>query len=196
MAPCAPRSCGRVPGVQPASSGQIYKELRKDDYLRALEADVRRQIPGAVLSVGKVGEDAATNRFELTMTLQAPRYAQVVQGRLMIVRPPQMNRLDLPTLTAPTRHTPILLEPLDERDILELALPAETAVDELPEPRSREAPFGSFAIRWQLENGRVTRSLSLRLHRTSVAPASYNDVRTFLDAFREAERLPVVLVKR
>ena len=175
---------------------QIFKDLRRDDYLRVIEADVRRQIPGAVLSLGQVGEDATTNRFELTMTLQAPGYAQIVQGRLMIVRPPQMNRLELPAFTAATRVTPVVLEPLDERDILELILPADTAVDEMPEPRRAETPFGSFSISWQVQNGRVIRNLSLRIHRSNVAPASYADVRTFLDTFREAERLPVILVKR
>jgi hypothetical protein len=189
--------------IQRASAGhpatierQRFKDLRRDDYIRALEADFRRQIPGAALTVGTVGEDAATNRFQLTMSLQAAGYAQIVQGRLMIVRPPQMNRLELPTLTAPTRLTPIVLGPLDERDTLELTLPADTAVDEMPEPRSRETPFGSFAIRWETQNGRLIRTLSLRLHRSAVAPASYTDVRTFLEAFREAERLPVILVKR
>jgi hypothetical protein len=189
--------------IQRASAGhpasierQRFRDLRRDDYIRVLEADFRRQIPGAALSVGTVGEDAATNRFQLTMSLQAPGYAQIVQGRLMIVRPPQMNRLELPALTAPTRLTPILLEPLDERDILELTLPADTAIDEMPEPRSREMPFGRFAISWEMQNGRLTRTLSLRIHRSTVAPASYNDVRGFLDAFREAERLPVILVKR
>jgi hypothetical protein len=29
-----------------------------------------------------------------------------------------------------------------------------------------------------------------------VAPAAYNDVRAFLEAFREAERQPVILVKK
>jgi hypothetical protein len=119
-----------------------------------------------------------------------------VQGRLMIVRPPQMNRIELPAFTAATRVTPIVLEPLDERDILELILPADTTVDEMPEPRRAETPFGSFSISWQVQNGRVTRNLSLRIHRSNVAPASYADVRTFLDTFREAERLPVILVKR
>jgi hypothetical protein len=66
----------------------------------------------------------------------------------------------------------------------------------MPEPRRRETPFGSFAISWQMENGRLTRNLLLRIHRSSVAPASYNDVRAFLDAFREAERQPVILVKK
>jgi hypothetical protein len=148
------------------------------------------------LSVGQVGQDAATNRFELTMTLQAPGYAQIVQGRLMIVRPPQMNRLELPALTAGTRLTPVLLEPLDERDILELTLPADTAVDEMPEPRRAETPFGSFSIDWATQNGRVTRNLSLRIQRSTVLPASYADLRKFLDSFREAERQPVILVKR
>lgn len=114
----------------------------------------------------------------------------------MIVRPPQMNRLELPSLIAPIRITPIVLEPLDQRDVFELSLPPGTSVDEMPEPRQRETPFGTFSINWQLQNERLTRTLSLRLQRSTVPAASYKDVRAFLDEFREAERLPVILVKR
>jgi Domain of Unknown Function with PDB structure (DUF3857)/Transglutaminase-like superfamily len=186
----------RASAGHPASvERQIFRELRKDDYLRAIEADVRRQIPGAVLTSGKVGEDAATNRFELTMELRAPAYAQILQGRLMIVRPP-VNRLELPVLTAASRRTPIVLEPLDERDILELALPPDSTVDELPQAQSGQTMFGSFSISWQAENGRVKRTVSLLIKRTTLPATSYGEVRAFLDAFREAERLPVVLALR
>jgi hypothetical protein len=183
----------RVSAGYPASiERQIYRDLRKDDYLRVIEADVRRQIPRAQLTVGEVREDAATNRFELKMTLQAVGYAQVLPGRLMVVQPP-MNRLDLPVLTASTRETPVLLEPLDETDVLDLGIPAGSSVDEVPEAQTRQASFGSFSIKWQAQGGRVMRNVSLVIRRSAVPAASYKEVRAFLDAFREAERLPVVL---
>jgi len=183
----------RASAGHPASiERQIYRDLRKDEYLRAIEADVRRQIPRAQLTVGEVREDAATNRFELRMTLQAPGYAQILQGRLMVVQPP-MNRLELPVLTASTRETPILLEPLDETDVLDLAIPAGSSIDEVPEPLTRQASFGSFSIKWQTMDGHVSRNVSLLIRRSTVPAASYKEVRAFLDAFREAERQPVVL---
>ena len=184
----------RASAGHPASvERQTYRELSKDQYLRALESDVRRQIPGAVLTLGQVGEDAATNRFELTMTLVAPAYAQVIQGRLMIVRPPQMRDLDLPSLPASSRRTPVLLEPLDQRDTLELTLPEDATVDELPAPVTRSAPFGTFTVRWDQAAGKVTRTLTLQIQRANVPAGFYADARTFFDGFRDAEKLPVVL---
>ena len=154
---------------------------------------MRRQIPGAVLTQGEVGEDPATNRFELSMTIQAPSYAQVVQGRLMIVRPPQMSLLDLPVFTSPSRTTPVVLEPIDERDVLTLALPADASVDETPDSVTRLTPFGAFTVQWEKEAGRVVRTVTLRVPRATVPAQSYAAVRAFFDAFHEAQRLPVVL---
>jgi hypothetical protein len=183
----------RASAGHPASiERQIYRDLRKDEYLRAIEADVRRQIPRAQLTVGEVREDAATNRFELRMTLQVPGYAQILQGRLMVVQPPR-NRFELPVLTASTRETPILLEPLDETDVLDLGIPAGSSIDEVPEPQTRQASFGSFSIKWQALDGHVSRNVSLIVRRSTVPAASYTEVRAFLDAFREAERQSVVL---
>jgi transglutaminase-like putative cysteine protease len=181
----------------PASAErQLFRGLQKDQYVRVLEADVRRQIPGATLTLGEIGDDATTNRFELTMKLEALAYAQVLQGRLLIVRPPQTVRYDLPVLTAGFRRTPILLEPREERDVLELALPPGASVDEIPEPLTREAPFGSFSVRWQADDGKVIRLVSLRIQRSSIPPESYADAKAFFDAFREAEQQPVVLARK
>jgi hypothetical protein len=183
----------RASAGRPASiERQIYRDLRKDDYLRVIETDVRRQIPRAQLTAGEVREDAATNRFELTMTLQAPGYAQILPGRLIVVQPP-LNRLGVPLLTAPTRETPVLLEPLDETDVFDLEIPAGSRIDEVPEAQTRQTSFGSFSIKWQAQGGRVTRNVSLVIKRATVPAASYKEVRAFLDGFREAERLPVVL---
>jgi transglutaminase-like putative cysteine protease len=184
----------RASAGHPASiERQIYRELRQDQYLRMVEAEVRRQIPGAAVTLGRVGDDTATNRFEVTMDVEAARYAQVLQGRLMIVRPPQLRELDLPVLDAAPRKTPILLEPLDERDALELTLPEDATVDELPGAVTRTAPFGSFTVRWEKSSGRVVRTLTLQVQRASVPAESSAVVRAFLDAFRDAEKQPVVL---
>src|SRR5262249_9035964 len=49
----------RASAGHPASiERQIYRDLRKDDYLRVIEKDVRRQIPRAQLTAGEVRDDA------------------------------------------------------------------------------------------------------------------------------------------
>jgi transglutaminase-like putative cysteine protease len=179
-------------GDQASTERYLFQALEREEYGRRLEADVRRQIPGATLALGTVGDDPDGNRFEITMKLAAPAYAQVA-GRLLIVRPPQMLRLDLPILTASARKNPILLEAREERDVLDLTPPAGATVDELPPPRSASTAFGEFSIVWRSEKGQVFRELTLRIARSTLPPESYQDVRAFLESFREAEQLPVVL---
>ena len=127
------------------------------------------------------------------MTIQAPAYAQILQGRLMIVRPPNMALSDLPVFTSSSRSTPVILEPINERDSLELMLPDDAMIDEIPETAVRSASFGSFTVRWEKAGSRVTRTLVLQIQRANIPAESYAAVRAFLDAFREAEKQPVVL---
>jgi hypothetical protein len=181
-------------GERASAERQLFATLPRDDYRRLLETEVRRQIPGATLTLGTVTDDAANNQFAMTLRVEATAYAQVVQ-KLLLVRPPQLIRLNLATIGSGVRRTPIIIEPLEERDALDIALPPGTSVDELPEPRALETAFGSFSVRWEAGDGRVTRTLSLRLRRTRMPPDAARDVRTFFEAFREAEQLPLVLAR-
>jgi len=183
-------------GTAAALERGIYQSLSREEYVRMLEAAARRQVSGASLMVGDVADDRAGNRFELSVKLQAPGYAQVVQNRLLLVRPPRTLRSELPSLASATRRTPIVLDAREEQDTFTLELPAGVVVDEMPEPRKLDTTFGQFAVAWQAQDGHVTRTLSLRMPRAVLPPSSYPEVRAFLDAFREAETLPVVLVRR
>jgi hypothetical protein len=175
---------------------QIYSSLSREEYTRRLEIDARRQVPGARLTLGQVDNDTATNRFELTSSLEAPSYAQVVQNRLLIVRPPEMTWLALPTLETSVRRLPIQVEAREDRDIFELTLPAGASVDEVPESRTVAAPFGRFSVSWQVEGTRVVRTVILQMIRTALAPSASEEVQAFLGAFREAERQPLILARR
>jgi hypothetical protein len=173
----------------------LFTSLSRDAYTRRLEAEIRRQVPGAVLTLGNAREDATTNVFQRTVQVEARGYAQVLQNRLLLVRAPQSARGDLPALTANARQTPVLLDALEERDRFEFELPAGAMVDEMPKPATRDAAFGRFSVQWRIQGGVVVRELSLRLTRGSIPPESYRDLRAFLDAFQEAERQPIVLTR-
>jgi hypothetical protein len=185
-----------VTAGEPASlERQLYRSLPWEDYARVLTTDVGRQIAGARLTLGQVGDDPATNRFEVTMKLEALGFAQRV-NRLLLVRPPQMIRLTLPEVQAGSRVHPVRLDSYDVRDIFELTLPDGVAVDEMPEPRTVATPVGRYAVTWQVQNGRVVRSVTLQVTRVTLPAASSGDVRAFFDGFREAERQPLVLIGR
>ena len=183
-------------GAAAALERGIYESLSREEYVRMLEAAARRQVAGASLVIGQIADDRGANRFDLSVKLQAPGYAQVVQNRLLLVRPPRTLRAELPAFSSATRRTSILLDARDEQDAFDLALPSGVVVDEMPEPRKVETRFGRFSVAWQAQNGHVTRTLSLRMPRAVLPASAYAELRAFLEAFREAENLPVVLMRR
>jgi len=68
-------------------------------------------------------------------------------------------------------------------------------VDELPTPVAMDQPFGRFSVEWRAQGRTVSRTLTLRLARTTLPATASGDVRAFVEAFRDAERQPIVLVK-
>jgi transglutaminase superfamily protein/uncharacterized protein DUF3857 len=186
----------QVTAGDPASFERyLYRSLTRDEYARKLEADVQRQVTGARLTLGQVGNDPSGNRFEVIMNLEAPGYAQTIQNRLLLLRPPELPRPGLPELTPGARQHAILLDPREERDTFQLTLPSGVTVDELPEARAMETPFGRFSVTWRASGTTVSRTLTLRLTRTTLPASANGQVLAFMDAFRQAERQPVVLAR-
>ena len=181
---------------EPASRDRrLYRSLSREDYARLIERDARALAGSARVTLGQVGDEAATNRFQRSVSIEATGFAQAV-NRLLIVRPPELRGVPLPETGAAERLTAVQVEFSEVRDLLDLGVPASMTVDELPEPQTATAAFGNFSVEWLVENGRVKRSLRLRLTRSTVAPAEAPALRTFVQAFRDAERAPVVLAPR
>ena len=152
-------------------------------------------MPGARLTLGTVGDDPEANRFELTLGLESRAFNQGMGNGLVLIGPPSLGGL-LPVLPGGARSTAVVLQPADESDRFELSIPAGLTVDELPPSRSMEAQFGRFDVKWVVNGNRITRTLTLRVDDASVPASDYALVRRFIDTFREAESLPVVLVRR
>ena len=186
----------RVTAGDPASTERyLYRSLTREEYARKLEADVQRQVTGARLTLGQVGNDPSGNRFEVVVNLEAPGYAQTIQNRLLLVRPPELPRPGLPALTPGTRRHAILLDPREERDTFQLTLPDGVKVDELPKAVAMDTPFGRFSVEWRAQGTTVSRTLTLRLARTTLPATASAEVRAFVEAFRDAERQPIVLAR-
>ena len=173
----------------------FFKAATKDQYLRRLEAEIRSQVPGARLTLGTVGDDRESNRFELTLGLESRGFGQGLANGLLLIGAPSLGGL-FPVLPAGTRSTAVVLEPADESDRFELTIPTGLVVDELPPSRTMDAPFGRFDVKWAVDGSRIVRTLTLRVHNGSVPASDYALVRRFIDTFRDAESLPVVLVRR
>jgi hypothetical protein len=171
----------------------VRASLPETEYTALLETRIRRDLANARVTAAIIDDDFADDRFGITMQVAAPSYAQLLPGRVMVVRPPRLAGGPPPALPAGPRVAPVALDGRLEVDRFALTLPAGVKVDELPPAREQQSPFGRFTVRWTVENGRAIRAVDLRIERSIVDPDQYDGLRAFLNAFSEAERTSLVL---
>lgn len=184
-------------GAAATSERRLRRALTVDEYAKRMEVDAQRQIAGARIVGSDVRDgDQTRNAFQVTLKLEADRYAQAVGGGLLLFRAPRAWHLAVPQLPEGRRRSPVRLEAMERREHVSLSVPAGLTLDELPPAVLLDTPFGQTAVKWAVEDGRITRDLSIRLKPVTVPAADYNRLKTFLDAAIEAEGEPVLLVTR
>jgi hypothetical protein len=167
------------------------------DLRRYLEQRVATLAPGASLVRHEPADDVEGNRFTLTLEATSPRYGQLMQGRLMLVRPPASAGLDAPALASGTRNHPVELETSFTTETLTVNLPEGFIVDELPPASSMETPYGRFVMSMERgPGGKVVSRRQFELRRALVPPSEYDALRTFLEQVRSAASAPIVLAKQ
>jgi transglutaminase-like putative cysteine protease len=165
------------------------------DFVKRIEGWISQTVPGAAITkvdpVHKPGEDNFTLRAEF----QGPRYAQLMNNRLMVFKPAIVNRRSGFSFSETSRKYPVVIRAQGFTDIVRVKLPEGFKVDELPDAVKIETSFGNYSSSFELTNGLLvfTRNLSMRL---AVIPADrYPEVRSFFQRVSAAEQAPVVLIR-
>jgi tetratricopeptide (TPR) repeat protein len=92
------------------------------------------------------------------------------------------------------RQAPLLLgAPRAEQRTLRYELPPGYRVGELPAAVAREAPFGSFAMRWRADPDAVVVERTLHLRASRIEPGDYQQFRDFVSSIKTADGQLVLL---
>ena len=142
----------------------------------------------------QVGKDGA--EFDLGIEFQAVRYAQTLQGRLMMFKPAVLARNTQYPFAADKRKHPVVLDSESFSETVRVKLPAGFVVDELPDSAKLDAPFGSYRVSYKVDNGMLVFTRSLEVKAATVAAADYAQVRDFFGQVLGSEQAPVVLMKK
>jgi transglutaminase-like putative cysteine protease len=197
------------------ANGQIHAHLQREYFgqsgslLRAVEklrgrAEVTkrfergfsRQLGGTTLSGVTTQSHAEDNRLAVSLDLTAERFGQVMQGKLLIVRPGTLTSGGEYFLGSKQRSSPVKLEADLRHDSIKVKLPAGFTLDELPAPAKVESAYGTLQASWAVREGEIVMEQTLEIRET-VAPASeYAQVRDFFDRVAGAQTAPVVLLKQ
>lgn len=171
-------------------------ELRsrsRPEYDRILEGWLARAAAGAKISKAEPKDE--DGGFGLVLTYSAPHHAQVMDGKLLVVRPSVLPPVRLPHLTERKRTLPIVLEPLATNDTIVFKMPVGYSIDELPEAVSLDAPFGTYCTRVEAKEDRVTLKHSLLIRAATLPPSEVSNVQEFFRKLKGAEDAPIVLKK-
>jgi hypothetical protein len=137
----------------------------------------------------------ADGRFDLQLEFRAARYAQLMQGRLLIFRPAVLLRRDRAVFTEAKRQNPVVLHGEAFQETVRVKLPAGFKIDEMPEGGHLDTPFGSFTCSYAAKGEDLTFARKLEIKAGVIPVEQYGALKAFFEQVAGAEQAPVVLVK-
>jgi hypothetical protein len=174
----------------------MLRSLSVGDYSKMLEVWLTQGATGARLEKFTPTDKKAESAFELDVEFSAPRYAQLMGGKLMIFKPVIVSGRKNLFLTDNNRQYPVLVSSYATKETAVFTLPQGFIVDELPDPVNLEMPFGKYSTTYEVKDGKLYFTRALILSRSTISVDKYNTVRDFFVKMREAEQSPVVLMKK
>lgn len=184
----------RAVGLAAAIARERHRGLAPEEYQRTTAERLGVEIARSRVEnlVASDTEDA----FDLSASLVVPSYAQVVQGRLLLIRCPSRLTEGLPALGTSARRTPVFLEPQRRVETFVLSAAVGLQVDELPESLSGVSPFGSYRVSARREGEKVVIEREITIRRLVVPQTDFEALQAFLVQARRVDAATVVFVKK
>ena len=170
--------------------------LSVGDYNKMIEGWLTRGATGAQLVKVTQNDRQATAGFDLDVEFSAPRYAQLMQDRLLVFKPAIVSRRGGIFLTEPKRDQPVMLDSSSMRETVTFTLPTGFVVDEMPDAVNLETSFGKYTTKYEVKHDKLIFTRSLTTNRATVPVEKYSSVKDFYTKIMAAEQSPVVLLKK
>jgi uncharacterized protein DUF3857/transglutaminase superfamily protein len=180
------------PGIQ---NRRLYRTRTPAEYTKVIERWVGHDVTAA--SVAKVdAKEPAPAEFVLEVNFSAPKYSQIMQGRLLIFRPSILAPRDRPALSETQRKYPLVIEAEAYVETMRVEIPAGFTVDEIPAPVKLATAFGKWDASCEYKDGKLVLTRKLELQPVTLPPDQQRQVREFFGQVAGSEQAPVVLLRR
>ncbi|MGE3466864.1 MAG: DUF3857 domain-containing protein, partial [Pyrinomonadaceae bacterium] len=154
------------------------RELSVTDYRKALEGWLTRGASGAQLINLSQKDRPEDSSFDLDVEFSAPRYAQIMQGRLFVFKPVFVGRRRDFEFTETKRTSPVEIDSFAMTETSTFTLPAGFVVDETPDEVDRTASFGTYSTKYEIKGQQLVFTLTMITNRTQVPVDQYETVRS------------------
>ncbi len=186
----------RSTGQQSTYARAMFRLLSSSDFNKVIEGWLTRGATAANLIKLTPKDNQGDASFSLDVEFSAPRYAQLMQGRLLVFKPAIVNRANSIYLTETKRAHPVMLDAESFSETATFSLPAGFIIDEMPDAVSLETPFGKYNTNYAAKDGKLVFTRKLVMNRTTVPVEKYGSVKEFYSKILAAEQSPVVLLKK
>jgi hypothetical protein len=188
--------------IQERARGQFASQSRREcavlsipEYRRMIERWIARSVPGANVTNMEVGKSSERDQVTLNVEFKTDRYATLMQ-HLMIFRPVVVSKRGSLSLTEISRKQPVMLPAEAYTEKIQIRIPDNFEVDELPEPTRLDTPFGAYIMRCEMKGEQLVVTRSLITRSAAIPVEQYTLVRNFFERIRASEQSRVVLVKK
>jgi hypothetical protein len=188
--------------VQRRYHGQSAVNLRATEKLegagelkKRFERSYARWVAASSISGLSTAGNFEESLLNVTLDLAADRFGQVMQGRLLVVRPGLLTSGGDYFFTSKTRKSPVVLGADLRHDSIAIKVPAGFKLDELPSPTKIASRYGTLEATWTVKDGQIMMQETLEISETVVPASDYTKVRDFFELVAGAHNAPVVLVK-
>lgn len=186
----------RTAGQSAVDERRAFRDLSKPDYLKLIERWITRSVSGSSVAKVEPADNSIEGRFALNVEFSAGRYAQLMQGRLLVFKPTIIDRRDSLVLSEKTRKHPVVLDSHAYTESVRVKLPEGFVVDEIPEATKVDAAFGSYSTSYEVKDGTLHFTRNLVVRNSTIPVSDYDKVKRFFSMIYAAEQSPIVLAKK
>jgi hypothetical protein len=173
----------------------VQRLLGNDDVKKIFETAFTRRIGGTTLARVSTGDSPEDHRITVNVDLAAERFG-LLQGKLLLVRPGLLSNTTEYYFSTRQRTTPVRLSAALRSDSIHIKVPAGFKVDEIPQPRKVESPYGKLSASWSVKDGDLVMEQTIEISDTVAPAAEFPKVRDFFESVAGVQNAPVVFVKQ
>lgn len=173
----------------------VQRLLGNDDVKKIFETAFTRRVGGTTLTQVATEDSPEDHRITVNLNLAAERFG-VMQGNLLVMRPGLLSNTSEYFFSTRQRTNPIRVTATLRSDSIHIKIPAGFKVDEIPQPRKVDGPYGKLAASWSLKDGDLVMEQTIEISDTVAPAAEFPKVREFFDQIAGAQNAAVVFVRQ
>ncbi|MDQ2776021.1 MAG: DUF3857 and transglutaminase domain-containing protein [Acidobacteriota bacterium] len=173
----------------------VHDYLQPVEFRKMIEAWLSREVKALELDQMDAADKFDEGAFGIRISFKAPRYAQLMQGRLLVFKPAIVEPYNRFPLQSEKRIHPLVLDSECYHKRVRVKLPANFKVDEMPDPAKFNTSFGSYSSDYKLDGNDLLFTEELDVSATTLPAERYPEARTFFEHVAGAEQAPLVLLK-